>query len=79
MLKDPDSAKVRNVSNPIPNVVKYVPGITTGGVGWSICGEVNAKNSYGGYTGYKWWWILVNQDRLVTYLDPSMAPSVCAK
>ncbi|WP_312183113.1 hypothetical protein [Massilia timonae] len=35
--KDPDSAKFRNI--------KVVSG--------SVCGEVNAKNSFGGYVGYK--------------------------
>lgn len=36
-LKDPDSAKFRNVK-----------------VKWgNVCGEVNAKNSYGGYVGYR--------------------------
>lgn len=36
-FKDPDSAKFRNI--------RVVRG--------SVCGEVNAKNSYGGYVGYK--------------------------
>lgn len=36
-LKDPDSAKFQN---------ERISGLL-------VCGEVNAKNSYGGYTGYK--------------------------
>lgn len=36
-LKDPDSAKFRNISVKDKTLV---------------CGEVNAKNSYGGYTGF---------------------------
>lgn len=40
-FKDPDSAKFRNV-----RYVKYEERIV-------ICGEVNAKNSYGGYVGYE--------------------------
>lgn len=39
-LKDPDSAKFQNV-----RVVDYNDGKV-------VCGEVNAKNSYGGYVGY---------------------------
>ena len=39
-LKDPDSAKFRNV-----RFVKYNNQIV-------VCGEVNAKNSYGGYVGF---------------------------
>lgn len=44
-LKDPGSAMFRNVTfNP-----------TTG----SVCGEVNARNSYGGYTGYSYFWLRI--------------------
>ena len=38
-LKDPDSAQFRNLR------------VSAGGV--ARCGEVNAKNSYGGYTGFR--------------------------
>lgn len=41
LLKDPDSAKFRNV--------RFV--MHEGGA--LICGEVNGKNAYGGYVGYK--------------------------
>jgi hypothetical protein len=40
-LKDPDSAKFRNVF--ISNLT-YEP---------TVCGEINAKNSYGAYGGYE--------------------------
>ena len=39
-LKDPLSAQFRNV-----RLVKYLDGAV-------ICGQVNAKNSYGGYVGF---------------------------
>lgn len=39
-MKDPDSVRFRAV-----RVVRY-------GTGAVVCGEVNAKNSYGGYTGF---------------------------
>lgn len=39
-LKDPDSAQFRSLS------------IVQGEGGLALCGEVNAKNSYGGYNGY---------------------------
>ena len=39
-LKDPDSARFQNV-----RLVPYASGKV-------VCGEVNAKNSYGGYVGY---------------------------
>lgn len=40
-LKDPDSAKFRAVS------------INRSGGAFVVCGELNAKNSYGGYVGYE--------------------------
>lgn len=41
VLKDPGSAQFRNL---------YVVRLTKG---MAVCGEVNAKNSYGGYTGFQ--------------------------
>jgi hypothetical protein len=43
MLRDPDSARFRNVrlSQKIADIPDPV-----------VCGEVNAKNGFGGYTGY---------------------------
>jgi hypothetical protein len=43
MLKDPDSAEFRNLR------VVDKPSVQEG----VVCGEVNAKNSYGGYNGFK--------------------------
>lgn len=40
-LKDPDSAKFRNVR------------VSNFNDGQILCGEVNSKNSYGGYVGYR--------------------------
>lgn len=40
-FKDPDSAKFRNVT------------VLDAGKTKAICGEVNAKNSYGGYVGFR--------------------------
>lgn len=44
-LKDPDSAKFEGLS-----FIKYSK---NGKVHQLVCGSVNAKNSYGGYTGFK--------------------------
>lgn len=44
-LKDPDSAKFRNLYE--------VAGMKDDGGNHAVCGEVNAKNSYGGYVGYR--------------------------
>ena len=45
-LKDPESAKFRKV---------FLSATFNKNTfnGWAICGEMNGKNSYGGYTGYK--------------------------
>jgi len=45
ILKDPDSAKFRNVGVIIPKVLDT----EKSGV---VCGEVNSKNSFGGYVGF---------------------------
>ncbi|NKA33228.1 hypothetical protein GO300_01294 [Ralstonia solanacearum] len=41
-LRDPDSAEFRNT--------KYGPDV---GAGKALCGEVNAKNGFGGYAGFR--------------------------
>jgi hypothetical protein len=51
-LKDPESARFRRM---------YIVGL--GGSVSTICGEVNAKNSYGGYTGYKPFLVVTGIDR----------------
>lgn len=43
-LKDPDSAQFRGVSI----ASNWAPGKA------SMCGQLNAKNSMGGYVGYRW-------------------------
>ena len=55
LLKDPESAQFRNVK-----LVEYKgrPRFTNGAVvspkeGYVVCGEINGKNSYGGYVGFK--------------------------
>ena len=41
-LKDPDSARFQNIRN-----------VGRG----EICGEVNAKNAFGGYVGFQHFWL----------------------
>ncbi|MGE6320574.1 hypothetical protein ACQKEF_09885 [Pseudomonas oryzihabitans] len=45
-LNDPDSAQFRN-----DRVTEAEPGVKAKG-GFYVCGEVNAKNRMGGYTGF---------------------------
>lgn len=58
-LKDPDSAKIRNVHSG-----KVASDLNPEGV-TATCGEVNAKNGFGGYTGFEGFVILPS--RLVPY------------
>lgn len=44
-LKDAPSARFKNIRQ--KKTEANTPGI------WDICGEVNAKNSYGGYAGFE--------------------------
>ena len=76
-LKDPDSALVRIVGEPRAVVVNAVPMLTNGGAGWRICAEVNAKNSYGGYVGYKRIYLLWNGGRVLDYLDEEFGQAAC--
>lgn len=53
LMKDPESTKFRNV-----RVVEYKGRFDKGAVAspkerYVICGELNGKNSYGGYVGFK--------------------------
>jgi hypothetical protein len=41
-MRDPDSARFRNLRKVRSDFEQ----------GWKVCGEVNAKNAYGGYVGY---------------------------
>lgn len=46
-LKDPDSAQFRNLW------------VRNTGKDYVVCGEINAKNSYGGYVGYQQFYVIV--------------------
>lgn len=53
-LKDPDSARFRNIKDiSLPDGVVF-------------CGEVNSKNSYGGYVGFTWFVAGVNGANIFT-------------
>ena len=54
-LKDPDSAQFRNL--------QYTPPF--------VCGEVNAKNSFGGYNGFE---RFITGTRDATFLESEVPP-----
>jgi hypothetical protein len=64
-LKDPDSAKFNKISKPqkehaIENQFQRLALF-----GYSVCATVNAKNSFGGYTGSKVRWFLIRNGVVV--------------
>lgn len=57
-LKDPDSAKFQNV-----RVIDQKGGAQV------VCGEVNAKNSFGGYTGFQDFYVSLNGVEIIEDFD----------
>jgi hypothetical protein len=57
-LKDPDSAKFRNVRAGFR------------GEDYMVCGELNAKNSYGAYNGYKPFMVWGDNTIIPDTIDP---------
>lgn len=68
-LKDPDSAKYSNFSIPRKEHIIHKTGryITENDVyyGYSACVQVNAKNSYGGYTGNEPYWFFFYKNQIM--------------
>lgn len=61
-----DSKKIDYIST--PTTYWYKAGPMYGGglvAGYAVCAYVNAKNSYGGYTGGKLSWFLIKNDRVI--------------
>lgn len=63
-LKDPDSAKYK--FNREPSKMWIVNPYGDGHLfGWGTCGEINAKNSYGGYTGFQRYFYFFQENKMV--------------
>lgn len=58
-FKDPGSVQVRNVRLDGPMKWNNIRGAVTG---WQITADLNAKNSFGGYTGFRPHQVLFLQD-----------------
>ncbi|MBI0031584.1 hypothetical protein H3S75_10100 [Gilliamella sp. B14384G15] len=66
VLKDPDSAKYSNISKPQKDfIIEYGEVVT----GYSVCLYVNAKNSFGSYTGKKLYWAFLKDNKLLRVND----------
>lgn len=61
-LKDPDSAKI---SEPTPLRKEVAFQNKQPIFGYTTCMGINAKNSYGGYTGIKGYWFFFHQGKIV--------------
>ncbi len=73
VLKDPETARFGRVTRPIrahaiANVFKH-----EAVYGYSVCATVNARNSYGGYTGRRATWFLIYEGRIVQASTPGYA------
>ena len=72
MLKDPDSAKYQ-FKEPYKAYVTHYPDQLFPDkteYGWIIRVGVNAKNSFGGYTGYQLYRFLVRDEKLILGYGP---------
>lgn len=64
-LKDPDSAKFNAFSKPRREHAITNQFNREAVFGYSVCATVNAKNSYGGYTGGQVRWFLIRNGSIV--------------
>ena len=65
-LKDPESAKYSNITAPYRTYLGSRLGDTK--YGWLTCATVNAKNSFGGYTGYTTDGLLIKNGTVIQYV-----------
>jgi hypothetical protein len=70
-LKDPSSVQYRNITAPSKGYIRG-PLIAGGHVtyGWTVSAAVNAKNSYGGYVGFRTYTFLFRGDKIVDMITP---------
>jgi|SRR6185369_16635263 len=64
-LKDPDSAKYSDFTTPKRShliVDKYEKTVR---YGYTVCANINAKNSFGGYVGKKLAWLFIRDNAVV--------------
>lgn len=69
-LKDPDSARFGRITRPLSEHAIINQFRKEAVYGYSVCADVNARNSYGGYTGTKTRWFLIRNGRIVRSAKP---------
>lgn len=75
-LKDPESARVTLTREP-RRVVFARSSFNKGGAGWEICTDVNAKNSFGAYTGIKRVFVLWSSGAVIDFIDGDLGNAFC--
>lgn len=61
-LKDPESARFGAITKPRK---EWVVANLAPVYGFSVCADINAKNSYGGYTGSQTFWFFIRDNKIV--------------
>lgn len=69
-LKDPDSARFGVITRPLKEHAIMNQFRKEAVYGYTVCAHVNARNSYGGYTGMKTRWFLIRNGQIVRSAKP---------
>jgi hypothetical protein len=73
-LKDPESARYSNFSQPRKEHIITSVSAKEATYGYSVCVSVNAKNSYGGYTGNHVFWFFIRDGKVLRSQDTQSKP-----
>lgn len=71
-LKDPDSARFGRITRPLKEHAIGNQFKKQAVYGYSVCAEVNARNSFGGYTGMTTRWFLIRNGQIVRTERPEV-------
>lgn len=77
-LKDPESARVQYLGGPVKGYIKANPIARDATYGYLVCMDVNAKNSFGGYTGNERTAVFIRDGKVMRYVNASAGDDVAA-
>jgi len=73
-LRDPGSVRYQEITPPVKGAVTTVTGVIlaheTRRPGWTVKATINAKNSQGGYVGFKTYTFLFRGERIIHTVSP---------
>ena len=69
-LKDPGSAKFGRITRPLKEHAITNQFKKQAAYGYSVCAQANARNSFGGYTGFVTQWFLIRNGKIVRSREP---------